>query len=151
MLGPDTADAFGRFGDYEPPALRSQIDDFTLADALSVLDGDVTPEQSRRIANEVREAIRTGKPLPERPHGGHRHGTGWVKSEFQPGTTEQDVVDIARRSIDAPNSVDPDKAVPGGFVVMGTHDGQQLAVAVNPVGLGIAAWYIAAIYPLSLS
>lgn len=151
MLGPDTADEFGRFGAYNPPALRSQIDDFTPADALSVLDGDVTPEETRTIARAVRDAIRAADPLPKRPHGGHRWGTGWAKSEFQPGTTEQDVVDMARRSIDAPTSVVPDESVPGGFMVMGTYRAQQVTAAVTPVGPGIAAWYIATVYPLSLS
>ncbi|MEZ0366389.1 hypothetical protein ACAG26_22185 [Mycobacterium sp. pUA109] len=126
MLGPNTADEFGKFGDYEPPALRSQIDDFTYEDARSVLDGDVTAAESRRIAKSVRDAIRAGDPLPKRPHGDHRWGTGWAKAEFQPGTTEQDVVDMARRSIDAANSAFPDNSVPSGFVVMGTHRGNRL-------------------------
>jgi hypothetical protein len=147
MLGPNTDDTFGRFGDYQPPALRGQIDDFSVADACSVLDGDVTTEESARIVKAVRETVRRGAPLPKRPHGGHRYGTGWGKTEFDPGFTEEDLVDLVRGIVDNPTNVVPDPDLIDAFVLYGTHNGVLVVVHVNPVGSGVPAWYVGSAYP----
>ncbi|OCB42945.1 hypothetical protein A5721_26210 [Mycobacterium vulneris] len=143
MLGPDTPDEFGEFNGYVPPARRSQIDDFSHDDALSVLDGDVTPAESRAIARRVA----AGDTDVEIPHGGHRAGTGWGKSEFGPGFTEEQVIDLVRAIIDNPTDVLPNPKIADAFELRGSHEGQAARVYVNPVGPGIAAWYVATTYP----
>lgn len=144
MLGPNTPDEFGKFAQYTPPALRSQIDNFRIEDAKSVLDGDMTPEERRDIANNVRAALRGRSDMPRLPHGGHRHGTGWGKEEFDPGVGEGGVVDWVRAIIDDPADVRP--APWGvGFIVAGVYRGTRGEVVVRHAGEN--AWIIVTSYP----
>ncbi|TDH55040.1 hypothetical protein E2F47_10730 [Mycobacterium eburneum] len=145
MLGPSTDDDFGKFGGYRPPALRSQIDEFAVADAQLVLDGIVTPEESRAIAKKVRLALRQGRHYIVIEHGGHRHGTGWGKSEFAPGWGDADVIDFTRGIVDNPTIATES---PRGFKLHGTYRGVQGVVVVNTTGGG--RWYIATAYPTGL-
>ena len=143
MLGPDTPDEFPEFNGYRPGAKRSQIDDFTTEDAASILDGDVTPEESRRIVDRVRR-----DPDYNPPHGGHRSGTGWGKHEFPSGWTEDDVIDWVRAIIDAPSRAEP--GVRDGFSLWGAFRGVFGVVRVQGTGTGVS-WYIASAYPQDVS
>jgi hypothetical protein len=108
------------------------------------LDGDVTPQESGRIAHAVKVAKRHGASMPPLPHGGHRCGTGWGKTE--PGVGEEEVIDWVRAIIDNPTDV---RRAPrnAGFVVVGSQ-GTRGEVIVLPSGEN--AWYIGTAYPKRL-
>lgn len=116
-----------------------------MTDALLVLDGGVTPDESRAIATSVRAARRRGNRYIVMEHGGHRHHTGWGKSEFDPGWGEAEVVDFARAIVDHPvNAV----AGPRGFRLYGAYRGVPGVVVVNTTGWHV--WYIATVHPFGL-
>ncbi|OBC11428.1 hypothetical protein A5784_35105 [Mycobacterium sp. 852013-50091_SCH5140682] len=146
MLGPDGDDEFGEFDGYTPPATRSQIDDFTTEDALSLLDGDVTPEESRRIAGLVAKAASNPDFDYSPPHGGHRYGSNWGKSEFDPSWQESDVQDWARAIIDNPTSARPAGPPGAGFILSGYYNGTAGELVVRQVGRN--SWMIVTGYPL---
>ncbi|MCL1838616.1 MAG: hypothetical protein FWG47_04785 [Propionibacteriaceae bacterium] len=136
MLGPLTAD------DFDDPrilTLRSQIDTFGKVDALSVLDGDLSGEQSQQVAHMIKTGIFVGA----KPHGGHRHDTGWGKDEFPAGWGVELVVTWVTAIIDRPTkfAVIDD----GNFSVFGVFRGVQGVVKVRRVWG--RAWHIPTAYP----
>lgn len=125
MLGPEGPDEFGDFNGYTPPALRSQIDEFTIEDALAVLYGDGTPGG----------------------HGGHAHGTGG-KSELPPGWTAEQVQDWVNSILDNPANAAPSLVRPGAFSLHGSYDGLAGVLQIRPIrGAARPMWHIAAVYP----
>lgn len=142
MLGPNTDDEFGVIGDYEPAVRRSEIRTFTHDEALSVLDGD-DPDRVVAIRDEIRAAIRNGESYTV-PHGGHRHGTGWGKNEFDPGWDGPEVLDFASALIDTPIAIIESEF---GFKVYGVYRGRRGVVVVNHDGSGSRGWHVVTTYP----
>jgi hypothetical protein len=70
MLGDVTPDEFPVINGFRPPVSRAEIDEFSLDDALILLDGDGIPGG----------------------HGYHRNGLGIKSSEFPPGWGEREVM-----------------------------------------------------------
>jgi hypothetical protein len=80
LLGPHGPDEFPEFNGWRPPAKRSEIDEFTLDQAVVLLDGDGTPGG----------------------HGYHRSGLGIKGDEFPAGWEAPDVVDWVHAITDHP-------------------------------------------------
>lgn len=142
MLGPNGPDEFPKFDGWQPPAKRSQIDDFDLNDAKSLLDGDVTPEESQQIAAQVRAGVPGAKP-----HGGHRLGTGWGKDEFPAGWAEPDLIEWIRAITDNPSR---GHATETGFAIYGSHRGISGVLYVRPIGFR-GGWYVATAFPTTVA
>ena len=106
MLGLMTPDEFPTIRGYAPPFKRSDIDPYTLEDALATLDGDGTPEG----------------------HGGHRHGSFRGKNEFPAGWDEYDVQRWTNGIIDHPQMYDP---ADDGVNIYGTSGGVEGVVMVR--------------------
>lgn len=83
MLGPVGDDEFPKFNGYQPPARRSEIQEFTEDDAYALLFGDGSG------------------------HGHHAHGEGIKDSEFPPGWREKEVMEWVRNIVDNPTSAEP--------------------------------------------
>lgn len=140
MLGPDGRDEFGRFGDFEPSLLRSDIEEFSVRDAVVVLDGDGTFEAALRRFNGD-----TARARSDAGHGYHRFGTGIKKSEFAAGFTDLNLVDLVDAIIDIPGWAEDDPLCPGMFLY-GSHQGQTATLVVRNYG----RWMIAAVIPADL-
>ena len=122
MLGAGTADEFGEFDGYRPPALRSQVDEFTADDAKHVLDYD-----------------------PDTEHGGHRYGSVHGGDVFPPGWVEADVVEWVCAVVDGPADAWP-RPDGKGFTLRGSHRGVVGVVNIRPTG-ALNGWYISTAYP----
>lgn len=140
MLGPVGPDEFPVFDGKQMPARRSEIDDFGDADALSVLDGDLSSTESRMIATMVRNNAWSGKL----PHGGHRHGTGWGKDEFPPGWGPPAIIMWVRSISDSPSG---GRVTAAGFEISGSAFGVGGVLAIHHDGYG--NWWIATTIPVS--
>jgi hypothetical protein len=141
MLGPDGPDEYPSFNGWTPPARRSEIDDFAVDDALAVLDGD-----DASLVRQVAVAIRAGRYRGgSLPHGGHRAGSGWGKTEFPPGWDEQDIISWVRGVSDDPSNGRPAR---GGFELTGTYRGVTGRLVVSTDG---HAWWISTAHPLPVS
>lgn len=147
MRGPDTPDAFGSFGDFVPPALRSQIDEFTAADAEMLLDDSMDAVRRTSLAALVRRAIERGRRLPSRPHGGHRFGTGWAKSEFPAGWGEAEVLDWVYMLVGRPLRIAPLEGSQRSFQILRQFNDVFGVVRVRPVVEVANSWYISTAHP----
>lgn len=141
--GPIPSDEFPEFGGYQPPAHRSEFDEFDDEDANSVLDGDLSPAESRALAARIR-AGRWDRS-ESLPHGGHRSGTGWGKSEFPAGWAERDVCEWVCAIVDNPTRAEPDDQ---GFILSGAYRGVFGELRDSPVGRH--SWAIGTAYPVGI-
>lgn len=140
MLGPNTPDEFPMFDGTMPEVRRSEIGEFDADDAISVLDGDVGPAESGRIARLVAR----GQWRGSKPHGGHRAGTGWGKTEFPAGWSVSEVVDWVNALIDTPMEVREHESGRG-FILTGTYRGVRGEAVVTPINRAVS--FIATAYP----
>ena len=140
MYSGDGPDEFGDFNGYRPPAKRSQIDDFGPVDAELVLDGYETPDKRRQVARVIASGRWTGR----KPHGGHRHNSGWQKSEFPEGWGAADVTEWVHSIMVAPSGARPTVE---GFELLGSHRGVRGTVKIAPV-LGTQSWYVSTAHPV---
>lgn len=101
-------DDFPEFYGYKPPALRSEIQEFTREDANLILYGDNYSD-----------------------HGHHAFGQDYPgKTEFPEGWYENEVIEWVRAIIDHPSDAIPDpKGI--GFVLFGEHHEVYGKVAIN--------------------
>ena len=137
MLGPGTPDEFGRFGDFEPPATRSEIEGFSIEDAVVTLEGDGSYE-----AALLRHNGDTAKARMDAGHGYHGYRLGIKMSEFPEGWSPADVVDFVNAIVDRPSWAEDDPAAEG-FYLYGAYRGQVGTLAIRPYG----RWMIATVIP----
>jgi len=137
MLGPGMPDEFGRFGDFEPPTTRSDIEGFSIEDAVITLDGDGSYE-----AALLRHNGDISKARMDAGHGYHGYGLGIKISEFPEGWSPADVVDFANAIVDSPSWAEDDTTADG-FYLYGVYRGQVGTLAIRPYG----RWMIASVIP----
>lgn len=144
VAGETSEGSFGSFRGWTPPAQRSDIEEFTESDAVELLDSVLPRDRRRAIARQVARAGRDGTPLPYRPHGGHRYGTGWGKNEYPKGWGTTEVQEWVAAVLARPADAYLDK--PNGFTLYGTY--LSVAGVVRIIDNYDGTWGIATAHPL---